>query len=188
MRKIFILLAFCFSFTLTQSQTLIVFKTFDDFLNNKGEKHEDLTYKGVNTGPSFRVLVFKGTFGKFRLSQKGNWGFLYKGQLYRFDKKKRDPLWVGIAGKNIIYYENGYGHLNETGFCQAGYFYYLSLDLNSNPFVFPNRRHLYQEVMLMNPACIPLFKCLDIKNSNIKKCVEEFEKIKCGTQFKQTSN
>lgn len=187
MKKLLFPFVFFLLFTTSRSQTLIVFKTFDDFLNNKGEKHEGLTYSGANTGPAFMVLVFNSLFGKFRLSQKGHWGFIYKGQLYKFDNR-RDPVWVGIVGKNIVYYENGYAHLNEKGYCPAGWFYYLSADLNSDPFVIPTRRHVYKRIMEANPECKPLFECIDQKNANYKKCVEKFEKIKCGTQFPMKTN
>ena len=183
MKKIFFLFVIYFSVSLTQSQTLVIFKTYEDFLNNKGETYTGLTYKGATTGPGFRVLVFKGNNGKIKLSQRGNWGFMFKGELYKFDNR-RDPMWVGIVGKNICYYENGYGHLNGTGFCPAGWFYYISTDLNSDPFVIPTRRHVYKRVMDKNPATIPLFKCLDQKDTNYRKCVEEFEGIKCGSQYR----
>lgn len=191
MKGFFIFLILCFFSILTKSQTLIVFKTIDDFLNNKGEKHEGYVYDDTFGGPGFRVVSFKGLFGKIKLSKKDNWGFMYKGQLYRFNEEK-DPMWVGIIGKNIVYYENGYVHLKESNVYTFGRACYLSADIASETFLYPNRRRFYKNFLLEHPACTTLFDCFETGRphfpyTTIRKCVEDFEKIQNGSQFKEAS-
>ncbi len=75
----FLLLIVCFC---TNAQT-IVYKTYENFEKNEGEKMEEDFYK-TREGTFGHSVKFKDANGKVtKYSPKDLWGFLYKGHLFR---------------------------------------------------------------------------------------------------------
>ena len=130
-----IVLSFIFAFN-AQAQ-LTIYKTYDDYKNNIGEKHDN-SYEfvrfGGGTGSPGYLLFFKNKNGdKIKIICGEIWGFTFKNDLYRIGVD-RVPA-VLVSNNKICFYKDGYAHLlalSERPIQILGSEYYLSKDLKTD--------------------------------------------------------
>ncbi|MES2566023.1 MAG: hypothetical protein V4565_04120 [Bacteroidota bacterium] len=184
MKKCFwVLLFISFMCVLKVKGQVVIYKTYDDFLNSKGENYDSYEYEDAFSAPGIITLIFKGNDKKLRINPKNIWGFTQKTDLYRiFDGKH--PVWAEFKGKKIIYYSNGYEHmhpyhraLEQEGYC------FLSKDLSADIIKIPSRKKKYDAFVKENPEYKSLFDCVNqkckyptIKSYYLSRdCAQEFE-------------
>lgn len=179
---------------LTQAQTGI-YKTYEDFLKGNLEKMDD-DIKLSESSLGFTIKFTSPDGNKVKYSPKENWGFLFKGSLFRSDDRG-DVVFV-LDTVKLCSYENGTGHLrmlmNDTkyGSFLQGYSSYLSLDLKSKIYPMPflcdgcrngngvASRKYYRDFMDEYPQFQSLYDCIDktALYRLARPCIVEYHKSK----------
>jgi hypothetical protein len=188
--KLIFLCYILFQTTHIKSQdTINVYKTFDDFKNNNGEKMNE--YMGIS-GIAVSVSFKKGN-EIVKLKCKNFWGFDYNGRLYRNDMNTGLPCCVFKTGK-CIFYANGQAHLamekekTNSSIFNVGYYYYISNNLNSDicpmqvvtkDYVKPEytrAKKMFRKFKKANPQHKNFYDCLNdrVFIYFVEKCIEQY--------------
>ena len=119
--------------SISYSQKMTVYKTFEDYSNDKGVEYDE--FRKTMTVVSNLFLFVKKGKKKSKISCKEIWGFKYGDALFRIDQEIFYPARLMVA-ENLYYWENGIGHLimirdNKEIASYRGFDYYLSKDLTS---------------------------------------------------------
>jgi len=167
-----------------QSQ-IIVYRTFEDFQDDKGEMYDSYLRNTQALGKI--ILIFKKGRKKIRIRCRDIWGFTYDDAFFRIDTKQDLPTRVLSIGK-IVYYENGFAHLGilkhniHTGWYGKGYAGYFSEDINSEMVPVPSQpmsaaKRAIRKFKEKHPEYSELFECLgkDFSQENLHPCLEKFE-------------
>lgn len=173
------------SLAIAQSN-LKVYKTYEDFLNDKGE---ECTFKKIYWPSAVGIgVVAKKGDEKVKINSKNAWGYKFKEALFRFDRAHNQPVRVVSVGK-IVYYENGQANMemvekeSEYGSYKYGYQCYVSKNLNTDivpldTYILSDTKSKVAIFKKEHPEYNELFDCLG-KRYEYKKartCVTEFEK------------
>ena len=183
MKTIFFL--FTFLISLAAHAEVVIYKTYQVYKDDKGEKYDD--YHGFQHTKGNVILSFLKDDKKTKIACKDMWGFKYNDILFRTDVKNNQPVRVVVVGK-ICYYENGIAHLGmirdkkDEGSFTIGNFCYLSKDLNSELLPMPKAMIMESKKEVNkfkagNPQYKELFDCIE-KNytyQHVRTCVDEFE-------------
>lgn len=168
----------------TEKKLTGYYRTYEDYLN------KNLVVKDEISGRQHYFAVFKKAGEKEKVKYSEIWGFLYKGELFRIDKhfENRQVATRVIEVGNIVYYENGWAHLqmleNNTneGEYSAGYMAYISNDLNSEMTPLPvtrgDAKSMYKKFMEKNPQHAKLYDCIDKSRTMdvMRQCTEEYNR------------
>ena len=196
---VFLLLAFS-SIMLHAQDSLIIYKTFEDYQQDKGElRTGDLVYSGTFT---FRKKYFTlknktpdipKEQKKIKIHGKDMWGFKLNNVLFRVKEKLGIPVCLMSEGK-FFYYENGLVHIRillskkprnveqlTDGWGGRAYF---STEINSELKRLPgfgeiggnrtNNKYIHRY-----PELKEFFMCAKgYRYPKLRKCVEEFNGTK----------
>lgn len=184
------LFIFLFISTLASSQT-IVYRTFEDLQNKKGEEYGELDYDFY--GDKWKLVFEKGG-QKIKIRCEEIWGFEYKGGLFRIDTQigKALPIRVIAIGK-LVYYENGPAHIkmlrNESNSSTYGdfdgYATYISKTLTSELVPIEKSTIMSHNIKVaksikdfrkVNTEYEDFFNCLNnYRIETVRRCIAEFE-------------
>jgi len=111
--------SFIASFSVQAQDSLIVYKNFSDFDNQKGELYEGkLSYYSVSGVLSKRYIHFKNKAPgiskdqrKIKINTNEIWGFMMNNQLFRMIDDTGIPVCLLSEGQ-LYYYENGAAYLH----------------------------------------------------------------------------
>lgn len=171
-----------------------VYRTFQDFENDNGEKFDDLDIYYFDK-PENRLDYYKFYKNRTKIKSKDIWGFKYKNSLFRIDHDNPRHSSARVIVKNkLVYYENGRSHLEmlESGRSSAsysqfqGYSAYISLNLNSMMIVLDEYIHglagkkrakkRIRKFRDENPEFNEFFDCLrNYRIETVRRCISEFE-------------
>ena len=121
--------------------TLLVYKTFEEYSNNSGTRYNK--YYGWSHNNGKMKIWFKENNKKIKIPANEIWGVYFNGAIFRTDTRTHQFARLLSKGK-ICYYENGAAHLNmigrktELGQFPIGYYAYVSKDLESEMIPFPS--------------------------------------------------
>ena len=183
--RLLLLLSLCLLPFISQAE-VIVFETFQDFVDQKGTTYDD--YHGYSHAMGAVKIILKDNGKKVKIKCRDIWGFVYNDALFRTDHVHDQPVRLLSFGK-ICYYENGIAHLNmlkndsESGSFSIGYYCYVSATIDGTLVPMPSTllsdaRKKIKKFKEANPQYKDLFDCIE-KNynyQNVRPCVEEFEK------------
>lgn len=163
---------------------ITVFKTYEDFLSDKGETYEE--YKNhIAVMGSVKLILMKDRKKK-TINCKDIWGFRMDDMLFRVHKKFKQPAKVMYEG-SVVYYENGLAHLEmikqdrEFINITTGYAVYFSKDLSSELVPMPSSGQTggkgYKKFKNENPKLQSFFKCVDQAPVfySIRECVKTID-------------
>lgn len=119
MKLILSILFSLFTILLNAQDSLIVYKNFSDFENQKGEVYEGkLLYQSASGTFRKRFIYFKNkTPGiskdqqKIKINTKETWGFMMNNRLFRMIDDTGIPVCLLSHGQ-LFYYENGVAYLH----------------------------------------------------------------------------
>lgn len=189
LKLIFLCFMICQLYTIQAQDSIYVYKTFDDYKSNRGEKMDEyIKLTGINVS-----VCFKKGKEDVKLKCKDFWGFYYNGSLFRNDMITQLPCCVIKTG-NCVFYSNGEAHLamvqNKNNFSrfQVGYYYYISNDLNSeicpmqvitNEAVKPihkDAKKKFNKFKAENPQHKNFYDCLNDKVFIyfVEKCIQQY--------------
>lgn len=161
---------------------VILYWTYDDFVNNKGENIG--AYKSSYHTMGVFTHKFKGDNGKTKIKRGDAWGYKYKGAYFRFSRDKNHLARIISAG-DIILYSNGFAQMEmlekntDEAVFYYGYYFYVSKDLKSD--VIPMVGKDWKDFKKENASKYKdLFDCLDEKGSSTTKCVDSYNKRNKG--------
>lgn len=183
--KLVSLFTFFFLYTLNANAQLVkIYKTFEDYQKGIGEEYDD--YKGFYHIFGSTTLKLIKDDEIHQVACKDIWGFKYEFSTFRIDKKYSSPAKVVTIG-NLIYYENGIGHLemirDGSNFSEVtiGYLAYFSKDINSEMVALPHslvsKTHkIWKNFKKENPEHSILYKCINKNYSiiHVRKCTTEY--------------
>jgi hypothetical protein len=183
-----LILLLTLSFTVfSKNDSILVFKTYNDYVNKIGESYDHMVnYYGT---VKMKITVSKNN-KENTIECKKIWGFSYNGHLFRTEERTGQVGELIVKG-NMCYYENGIAHLemirhntNHENF-SLGYHCYLSKDLSSKlvPFADPAQPDPDADKQLKkfkkaNPQYNDLFKAIanDLSYQNIRAKVIVFNR------------
>lgn len=175
--SLILLLICCFQKIHSQ---VIVFRTYEDFKNERGEKYDEYNSYLMSMGKV--TLSFLRDNNKYKIKCKDIYGFIYKDVLFRIDEFSKQPARLMSHGK-IFYYENGLGHLDilkhnkETGLSPSPLSVFFSKSINT-PVVATGTRKPYNNFKKYHPEYNELFNCIDESRYYVetgRRCVAQFE-------------
>lgn len=157
-----------------------VFRTYEDFKNERGENYDEYNSYLVALGSA--TLYFLKDNAKHKIQCKDIWGFVYKDVLFRIDEFSNQPARLMSHGK-IFYYENGIAHLdmlkhnkdNGTSPSSLSVFFSKSLD---TPVVSSGTSKPYNKFKTNHPEYKEFLECIDVNRHSVytaRECVAEFE-------------
>jgi hypothetical protein len=200
--KLIFPILFVFSFcSLYGNKSLIIYETYEDYINNTGEVIEgDFKYAGTEASFGKTLTKFKNKDkstskenNKIKIDGKKIWGFKHKGVLFRTINGV--PQWVATQGE-LIYYENGVlklfnlnlGNNNAPWWEEYGYECGISKDLTSEFIYIPPGLKIgksyikdLKKFIDKNPSCESFYNCVinhHVYVKDIRRCAERFTKIK----------
>lgn len=182
LRNLFVL-ALTVLFNLNLHAQFVVYKSYEDYTEEKGTSYEDyLDYRGMEKV----TLILKQGNEKVKLDCEDFWGFTYKDKLFRVTKDEAIPVCLLNNGK-IYYYENGIVYLEalkkNPGSVElqnmADYFFF-SVDLKSDIIDLPIllSKKPFKEFKSAHPEYNSLFDCIAsyMDPGIIRSCVNTFNK------------
>jgi len=97
-----------------------VYKTYEDFTEDRGEDYD--SFKHCNHGMGSVTMVFLRDGEKKKVACKDIWGFRYKDALFRVEKTYSQPARLLVEGA-LCFYGNGWAHLTmlKDGVSEASY-------------------------------------------------------------------
>lgn len=165
-----------------------VYKSYDDFVNDRIEPMQDTVgFIEFNLGSTLKFLTPQGSEVKYK--PKDIWGFLLKGSLFRTDGNI--TLYVADTGK-IFYFENGGAHIRmlrkevKNAVTATGYLAYISSELNGKLYRMPDfangatfvvgNRKQYNEFKKKFPEHEEFYDCLgsSVDYLDMRQCAKEY--------------
>jgi hypothetical protein len=167
-----------------------VYRTYDDYLNNKLEVMD--RYKGHFDSFSRITYLFKKKGGgSVKIKCMDVWGCVVNGCLFRTNRITSQPVYVSMIGKKTVYYQNGLAYLqicrdnSTTGEYSHGHLCYISKDLNSEIVDTDNTTEVLnktlqdflQNLANSNPEYKSLTDCIGKRKNcdGVLECIKTFE-------------
>ncbi|MCW3084165.1 MAG: hypothetical protein JWP12_1531 [Bacteroidetes bacterium] len=180
----FFVLLICVSL---KAQTVIIYKTYEDFQNNNGEQYDSLKNAWAS---HFHMALLKD--GK-RIAVEGKnfWGFKYGDALFRVNKGA--AYRVLTYGPKLCYYEDGYAYIvsimhkeSMVSFENGMPVSFISTSLNSELITLFRTVHDYKHeekqieklrTKLAGPVYDDFFKCINgsLFIDVLRACTQKFE-------------
>jgi len=169
---------FLFITTLAYGQSVIVYRSFDEYKSDKGQKYD--RFEKVTHSPfgKYRVVVRKS--GKsMKIKCERIWGFVLEKELFR---TYGTGQYVMMVGKDKLYYfENGEAYLNKGTF-MVGHYNFIAKTIDGplvpmpTPDSKPEILSQYQQFKDQNPEYKKFFDCFDKKQEleNCRDCIDRF--------------
>lgn len=163
---------------------VVVHRTYDDWLNKRGENVGQFV-ELVNTMGAYHLVLHRDGL-RHKVRCKEVWGFTYNEELFRIFEEGHVPLRLMYQG-SICYYENGFAHLTmqrdrvEEAVAEVGDRSYVSKDLQGPivPAHFPEGdvRSTSARFRREHPAYEPLFRCIGGHDDldRTRQCVVDYE-------------
>ncbi len=191
------LLLFLFPILLQAQDSLVLYQTFEDYQQNKGElKTGDFIYRGVTSPFRKRYITLIDKTPdipkdqkKIKIYPKGMWGFKLNNALFRIKDKSDVPYCLLSTGK-FFYYENGLVHIkillsrkpiNEAHIVDTwGGVAYFSTEINSKLILLPGFGQIggsrsNNKLIHKYPALKEFFTCAKgYRYPKLRNCVEKF--------------
>lgn len=178
-------LNYCFS-----QKTIIVYKTYKEYLNNSGTVYKGNYMLGTITNSFGNISIsfyIKGKLfskNKLKFKIKEDWGYKINDEL--FVNREKEMYYVASIGKHLVYYEYYEIHLKDIFgiYCDMPNETHLSKKLNSEmkeiPISFLTNKIKRIKLFLGNdPNYNSLYKCIDsypksIRLKSLRECIINF--------------
>ena len=162
---------------------VVVFRTYQDFENKRGETYDDYLGGVVQMG-KLTMELSKGVL-KENVKCSEIWGFTYNDKLFRVNRMG-SPVLVISQGK-VCFYENGVAHMEAmrkgkaVATVSSGFVNFISHDLKSTILEMPmgmgQIKKEKEAFIAEQPETSSLFECIGKFNDpdKTRECVKTFE-------------
>lgn len=178
MKKLLVLGLFFIS-TIIYSQSVTIYRSYDDYKTEQGIKYD--TYKKIARnlwGSKYRIVVRKSGKSK-RIKCERIWGFMLEKTLFRTYGSGQYAM--QISGDKLFYFENGEAYINKGKFIVGHYNFIATtvdglLILLPNPDSKPDVIQQYEYFKKSYPQHKKFYDCFDKAHEleNCRDCMDRY--------------
>lgn len=177
MKLILMMVMLTTSFISSAKMEIVAYKTYEDYLAEKGDKMDSYYGRGNTRGGM--EIYFKQDGKEITVSAKNYWGFKAEDCLFRFDSDNQ-LIKLSNSGK-IVYWENGMANLQtcldlvtSSAFIY-GHPCYFSATLDGE--AIPLTKKNFKSFKDAHPEHAELYDCIgeDFYETHVRFCVSKYE-------------